>query len=115
MQLAPNMQVSYTVFPVISFNRDIEWNFLEKQILIQSLNQYYVNSPTFYEHINSHGYNNICVVKPLHFDEDEKHTSYHFNIMLLNTSNKTIKSPTIHAYFDYKKLCIHKMTLIQEL
>lgn len=112
MQIASGLENVYINLPTISFNREIEWNFIEKQVIIQAINTYFTCNPNFSKYMYENRYSRVYVIKPCHSDDGIDNRSYHFNIQC---ASEYEKSPTIHAYLDYKKFIITKMTIIQEI
>lgn len=93
---------------VISFNLKEDFNWYEKNKIIEMLYEYYEKQSQFYQLMNTE-YNQVCVTKPTHQSEDSD--CPHYDIYLYNNFKNIYKprtakyhSSTFHVYTNYVRV-----------
>lgn len=93
---------------IISFNVNEEFNWYEKNKIMEMLYEYYEKKPGFYELMNTE-YNQVCVTKPTHLSDGDD--CPHFNVYLFNNFKNIYKprtakriSYTFHVYTNYVRI-----------
>ena len=94
----------------LSFNYNRFFDQEEMCIITNLLDTLYFTEPKFKTQLQF--YNNICVVKGIHFDSDFFEVGEHFTGYMINTNNND-RSPMLHFYIEFQK--ITRITFKQEL